>query len=94
INYFFHSREGQGKLLANASQTGVPSIARPSSHLKAIMVLLPPIEVQLKWLETVNPMLQALNNKESKRLASIRDTLLPKLMSGELSVADLQAAAK
>jgi hypothetical protein len=58
------------------------------------MVLLPPIEVQLKWLETVNPMLQALNNKESKRLASIRDTLLPRLMSGELSVADLQAAAK
>lgn len=91
INYFFHSREGQGKLLANASQTGVPSIARPSSHLKGIAVILPPIEVQLKWFETVKAMLQTLNsnNKESKRLASIRDSLLPRLMSGELSVADL-----
>jgi len=91
INYFFHSREGQGKLLANASQTGVPSIARPSSHLKGIAVILPPIEVQLMWFEMVKAMLQTLNsnNKESKRLASIRDSLLPRLMSGELSVADL-----
>jgi type I restriction enzyme S subunit len=91
INYFFHSREGQGKLLANASQTGVPSIARPSSHLKGIAVILPPIEVQLEWFETVRAMLQTLNSnkKESKRLASIRDSLLPRLMSGELSVAEL-----
>ena len=88
INYFFHSRKGQGKLLANASQTGVPSIARPSSHLKGITVVLPPIGVQLEWFETVKPMLQTLNsnNKESKKLASIRDTLLPCLMSGELPV--------
>jgi type I restriction enzyme S subunit len=93
INYFFHSREGQGKLLANASQTGVPSIARPSSHLKGISVVLPPIEVQLKWFEMVEAMVQTLNsnNKESKRLASIRDSLLPRLMSGELSVADVDA---
>lgn len=93
INYFFHSREGQGKLLANASQTGVPSIARPSSHLKNITVVLPPIEVQLEWFETVRAILQILNsnNKESKRLASIRDSLLPRLMSGELSVTDVDA---
>lgn len=91
INYFFHSREGQGKLLANASQTGVPSIARPSSHLKGIAVVLPPIAVQLKWFETIRAMLQTLNNnnKESKKLALIRDSLLPRLMSGELRVADL-----
>ena len=90
INYFFHSREGQGKLLANASQTGVPSIARPSSHLKGIIVVLPPIEVQMEWLNSIRAMLHTLNsnNKESKRLALIRDTLLPRLMSGELSVAD------
>jgi len=49
INYYFHSREGQGKLLANTTQTGVPSIARPSSHLKSIIVPMPPIEVQTEW---------------------------------------------
>jgi type I restriction enzyme S subunit len=91
INYFFHSREGQGKLLANASQTGVPSIARPSSHLKAIVVPISPIEVQQEWLLTVRPMLQALNanRQENKRLSALRDSILPRLMSGELSVADV-----
>jgi len=46
ISYFFHSKEGQHKLLANASQTGVPSIARPSSYLKTIELLLPPLPEQ------------------------------------------------
>lgn len=88
INYYFHSREGQGKLLANASQTGVPSIARPSSHLKSIVVPIPPIKVQLKWLNIVKPMFQMLNSnkKENKSLATIRDTLLPRLMSSELLI--------
>ncbi|KFX07985.1 hypothetical protein KP22_07785 [Pectobacterium betavasculorum] len=38
-----------------------------------------------------NPLMEKViaNNKESSRLAEIRDTLLPRLMSGELSVADL-----
>ena len=34
----------------------------------------------------------AQNNIESARLAALRDTLLPRLMSGELSVADLNDA--
>lgn len=46
VSYFFHSPEGQHKLLANASQTGVPSIARPSSYLKTIELSLPPLSEQ------------------------------------------------
>ena len=46
VSYFFHSPEGQHKLLANASQTGVPSIARPSSYLKTIELSLPPLAEQ------------------------------------------------
>ena len=46
ISYFFHSNEGQHKLLANASQTGVPSIAQPSSYLKTIDLLLPSLSEQ------------------------------------------------
>lgn len=46
VSYFFHSAEGQHKLLANASQTGVPSIARPSSYLKTIELSLPPLSEQ------------------------------------------------
>ncbi|NDU88568.1 MAG: restriction endonuclease subunit S [Ferrovum sp.] len=46
LTYFFHSPEGKHKLLSNASQVGVPSIARPSSHLKSIEVPLPSIDCQ------------------------------------------------
>lgn len=44
--YYFHSHEGQGKLLSNVSQVGVPSIAQPSSFLKKIEVPLPSLETQ------------------------------------------------
>src|SRR5699024_10044894 len=46
VSYFFQSNDGQHKLLANASQTGVPSIARPSSYLKTIELSLPPLTEQ------------------------------------------------
>lgn len=45
--YFFKSPEGQHKLLANANQVGVPSIARPSSYLKTIEIPVPSIDEQL-----------------------------------------------
>ena len=46
IAYYFKSFEGQQKLLANASQVGVPSIARPVSYLRSLKIPLPPINVQ------------------------------------------------
>ncbi|VAY89452.1 Restriction endonuclease S subunit [mine drainage metagenome] len=46
LAYYFHSPDGHHKLLSNASQVGVPSIARPSSHLKSIEVPLPPLNHQ------------------------------------------------
>lgn len=46
IAYYFKSPEGQHKLLANANQVGVPSIARPSSYLRTIEIPVPSIEEQ------------------------------------------------
>ncbi|KOO74687.1 restriction endonuclease subunit S [Stenotrophomonas maltophilia] len=46
VAYYFKSPEGQHKLLANANQVGVPSIARPSSYLRTIEVPVPSIEEQ------------------------------------------------
>ena len=46
ITYYFQTPEGQHRLLANANQVGVPSIARPSSYLKTIEVPAPSIEEQ------------------------------------------------
>ena len=46
VVYYFQSHEGQHKLLANATQVGVPSIARPSSYLRTIEIPLPPLRQQ------------------------------------------------
>lgn len=46
VTYYFKSPEGKHRLLANATQVGVPSIARPSSYLKSIEVPVPPLDEQ------------------------------------------------
>jgi type I restriction enzyme S subunit len=46
VAYYFHSPMGRHRLLANASQTGVPSIARPVSYLKSIEIPIPPLPEQ------------------------------------------------
>jgi len=89
---FFHSEEGKGKLLANANSTGVPSIAQPSTHLKNIEMPLPSKEAQDIWYKAIAPIVKHYVSlyQENKHLAQIRDTLLPKLMSGEIDVSDVQ----
>ena len=42
VTAYFRSPEGQHKLLANASQVGVPSIAQPVTYLRTIEIPLPP----------------------------------------------------
>ena len=88
---FFHSMSGQHELLSYANQTGVPSIAQPASNLKKIPFKCPSMQVQLMWQEQVHPLFgRYLNNRlENDRLSTLRDTLLPKLMSGELDVSDI-----
>lgn len=91
VTLFFHSNEGQQELLSYANQVGVPSIAQPVKNLKKIQIPLPPIDVQREWLTIVKPMisLHQKTSKENKRLVLLRDSLLPKLMSGRLDVSEL-----
>ncbi len=46
VALYFTSSEGQHKLLANASQVGVPSIAQPVTYLRTIEIPLPPLSEQ------------------------------------------------
>ena len=48
FTYYFHTREGQHKILMNASQVGVPALARPTSTFKEVAISLPKIEEQTK----------------------------------------------
>jgi type I restriction enzyme S subunit len=55
-------------------------------------LLVPDIAVQRAFLATIQPWTDKIkvNEVESRTLATLRDTLLPKLLSGELSVAEVE----
>jgi type I restriction enzyme S subunit len=58
------------------------------------IIPVPPIEAIVLFEAQVKPIYDAILNNatESIHLAALRDTLLPRLMSGELSVASLNDA--
>ena len=54
-------------------------------------ILLPSQEIVTLFTATVDPIFEKIraNQNENEKLSSLRDTLLPKLMSGELDVSDI-----
>ena len=53
LTYYFHTREGQYKLLSNASQVGVPALARASTTFRKLEIDLPSIEIQRKAIDII-----------------------------------------
>ena len=63
--YYFHTRIGQFKLLSNASQVGVPALARASTTFQKIEIEVPSIEYQRKivnYLESIRKKVEINNN--------------------------------
>ena len=60
--------------------------------MKKVVVLVPDEDTLAKFEEFAGSLMAKweANNKENVKLASLRDTLLPKLMSGELDVSDIE----
>jgi len=63
----------------------------PKDRVKSLPVILPGKEALKHFNAIIEPIARQLyrNIEESRRLASLRDTLLPRLMSGELKVNDI-----
>ena len=70
INYFLRSPLGQHRLLLNASQVGVPAIARATKSIKDIEIPLPPLFIQNK----IENILTTLDNKINNNI-KIKQTL-------------------
>lgn len=70
-----------------SGSTGSRQRVRPDD-LKSIETIVPSVEIAGKFELAVAPIheLTAANRRESQTLAELRDTLLPKLLSGELTV--------
>ena len=90
IALYFNSPEGRHLLLANASSSGVPSIARPVTYLRSIQIPVPSKSVLDAFERLVSPLLHLYSQNliVNRNLAALRDTLLPRLISGELRIKD------
>ena len=68
--YYFHTRLGKHKLLSNASQVGVPALARPSTTFQKIEIEIPDIPTQkriIAILQTIHDKI-AINTKINENL--------------------------
>lgn len=74
------------KVIAESKSTTMGHIQR--EHLKQAMISIPPKQLFNQYNERIAPMIDKLidNNKQIHTLTQTRDTLLPKLMSGEVRV--------
>jgi type I restriction enzyme S subunit len=71
--------------------TGIANF-QTTHFLETEKIIDPGATVLKAFLELVEPMIRQIATNESIELATVRDTLLPRLLSGELSVDALQSA--
>ena len=86
--FIFHFVKSKDLASLNAG-SAVPSMT--TDILNAMELSIPDAETLKRFESIVGPMYRAMqqNYEESKKLAAVRETLLPRLMSGELDVSEL-----
>lgn len=90
VSHWVHHHLEEFQAIAASKATTMGHIQR--GHLKAAMTLCPPENVLERLGVFMAPLVeQSIHNElESRNLAQLRDTLLPKLISGELRIADAE----
>jgi type I restriction enzyme S subunit len=81
-----HEREIEALHTGSTGQTELPR-----DRVKAMELRLPDNDTLTRFNAVIAPMVSTIvvNQQENARLASVRDALLPKLMSGEIDVTDI-----
>ena len=84
--YIFHAL-GEVNYSNYTDKAAVPGVNR--NHLHEEPTVIPPMKVRQAFAQSVELLWfhHAGNERQSRTLSTLRDTLLPKLLSGELSVA-------
>lgn len=82
ITYYFHSYEGQNKILAFANQVGVPALSQPLKNFRKIEIDLPPLEEQKKIAKVLLDLDAKIenNNKLSKALLEQNKLLVKRVL--------------
>lgn len=63
--FYFHTPIGQYKILSNASQVGVPALARPSSTFQQIKISLPDLETQKQVVKIIDSIQKRIGNNNA-----------------------------
>lgn len=87
--FVYHFVKSKDLASMNAG-SAVPSMT--TNILNAMQLYIPDNEILSTFEEIVSPMYSQMqeNEKQSKKLADLRDTLLPRLMSGELDISEIE----
>ncbi len=93
IKHFLESEYFQKQILSFAM--GVAQIHFGPSHLKKMKVIAPPLGIGQRYEAIVNPIEESVCNlvERNNILRTTRDLLLPKLVSGEVSVEQIEKEA-
>ena len=84
----------QGKTWEYQNQsTGIANF-QTTHFLEAELVAVPTDDVLKKFFEIIGPMVQQINSPQIGQLANLRDTLLPRLISGQLRLPEAEALAE
>lgn len=88
--FYFQTDHVMTYLNAQGGKAAIPGINR--QDIENILTFSPENELVKKFGTFVEPLFKMIlyNCKESRRLATLRDTLLPRLMSGELKVNEVE----
>ena len=82
-----HEREIESLHTGSTGQTELPR-----DRVKALELRMPDDDILTRFNSVIEPVVSSIivNQQENSRLANIRDALLPRLISGELDVSDIQ----
>lgn len=89
--YIYLLMQTLSEVINKLGQSGSTIVNLNKAQFSKIQVLVPSVTSMKEFDGTVSPLFSLIleNQKENIQLSSLRDTLLPKLMSGEIDVSDL-----
>ncbi len=90
FHLYFWTKESRDKIISVASGATFKEISR--GEFREFPIVVPPPPIENTFTETVEPMCRLIENliKKDHNLRQTRDLLLPKLISGELDMSELE----
>lgn len=92
--FYFHTNEGQGKILSFANQTGVPALSQPLKNFRKIRIQLPSYDEQRRIasvVETINDKIecnQTINDNLQQQAFAFFDRLMIEADNDDCTVSD------